>query len=290
MHRLLVSGIGIQMLSPENRGKGTALTTDDTSGKSWRTGCGDLVASLVFFIVVTGLVALRPVREAKRVEQNLNDRFGEVPAFSPAPDGLVAPDRIEVFISVRHNLREPCRRFRENRDRFDEIDKLEQEGELSSEDVFGGLKTAFGFLPDFLNLMRSRNGALLEAGMGLGEYSYIYVLAYSDQLSSLFNEPGQENLFKPRTRRELTQILRNQHAALEAQRHEGEYEELSLTVREEIAALEKGSHAFPWQGGLPPFIETSFAPYEDQLDDLFCDASVRFELQQKNKNPGGIGE
>ena len=181
------------------------------------------------------------------------------------------------------------RDFRRNRDRFDEIDRLEERGELSSGDILDGFKTAIGFGSDFLHLMRSRNSALTEAGMGLGEYSYIYVLAYGDQLSSLLSETGQRALFKPRTRRELTQILRNQLAALESPRHEGEYRELALTLQEEIAVLEKGAHAIPWQDGLPPIVKASFTPYENQLANLFCVASVRFELRQKNENPGGIG-
>ena len=260
------------------------MTVDDTSGKNtWRTGCGYVVASLIFFLGVTGFVALRPVREAKRVEQNLNDRFGEVQAFSPAPDGTVAPDRIEAFIAVRESLREPCARFRKNRDQFDELDRLEELGELSSGDILDGFKTAFGFGSDFLHLMRSRNSALTESDMGIGEYSYIYILAYGDQLSSVLNETGPEYLFKPRTRLELTQILRNQLAALESPHHREEYGELNLTIQDEIAALEKGKHVFPWQDGLPPFVEASFSPYEDQLDHLFCEASVRFELRQKNQ-------
>jgi len=267
------------------------MSTDNTSvKKSWRTGCGYVVVSLIFFAGVTGFVALRPVREAKRGEQDLNDRFGEFSTFSPTPDGTVTPDRIEAFITVRERLREPCARFQEHSDRFEELGRMEEQGELSLAGVLEGFKTAVGFGPGFMDLMRTRNSALSNIGMGLGEYSYIYVLAYGDQLSSLLEEMSRDRLIKPRTRRELTQILFNQLSALADRGDDGESCALVVAVQEEIAALDSGAHAFPWQGGLPESIAASFSPYEDQLDTLFCEATVRLELRQKNKNPGGFGD
>ncbi len=267
------------------------MSDDKTSvKKTWRTGCGYVVASLIFFAGVTGFVALRPVREAKRGEQDLNDRFGEFSAFSPAPNGAVAPERIEAFITVRERLREPCTRFQEHSDRFEEIGRMEEQGELSSGDILDGFKAAVGFGPGFLDLMRTRNSALSDVGMGLGEYSYIYVLAYGDQLSSLLEEMSRDRLIKPRTRRELTQILFNQLSTPAARSGDGMNTELRTAVQDEIIALDSGIHAFPWQDGLPPPLEASIAPFEDRLDELFCEATVRFELRQKNKNTGGFGD
>jgi hypothetical protein len=265
------------------------MTAEDISAKkSWRKGCGYVVASLLFFAGVSGFLALRPVREAKRVEQSLTDRFGEVPAWSPAPDGAVPSDRIEAFIRVRERLRATCARFEDNRRKLEDIGRMEEQGELSSDGVLDGFKTALKFGPTFLHLMRSRNEALLEEGMGLGEYSYIYVVAYGDRLSSLANEPEQKKLFKPRTRRELTQILSNQLEALAARGNEEANRDLRAAVQEEIVALESGARAFPWQSGLPQAIEASFEPYDERLDELFCEAAVRFELRQKNQNPVGF--
>jgi hypothetical protein len=258
--------------------------------KTWRTGCGYVVASLIFFAGVTGFVALRPVREAKRVEQNLNDRFGEFSSYSPNPDGSVAADRIEAFIAVRERLREPCEVFQEHQSRMEELGRMEEEGELSSGDIFDGIKAAIGFGPGFLDLMKTRNGALSEVGMGLGEYSYIYVLAYGDQLASLLEEMSRDRLIKPRTRRELAQILFNQLSSPAARNGDGESADLRAAIQDEIVALDSGVHAFPWQDGLPSPIEASFAPYEDRLGGLFCQATARFELRQKNKNPGGFGD
>ena len=267
------------------------MTSGETSStKTWRRGCGYVVASGIGFAAVTGFFALRPVWEAKRVEQSLTDRFGEVPAWSPAPDGAVPPDRIEAFLRVREQLREPCVRFEDNRRKLEEFGRMEKEGEMSSEGVLDGFKTALSFGPAFLHLMNSRNEALVEESMGLGEYFYIYVLAYGDQLSSLNSEPGQKHLLKPRTKRELTRILHNQLETLGDHSGEGESSDLRAAIQEEIVALESGAHAFPWQSGLPSAIEASLEPYEDRLDNLFCEAAVTFELRQKNKNLVGFRE
>ena len=125
-----------------------------------------------------------------------------------------------------------------------------------------------------------------EAARNKGEESMERLLA--DQLSALSGAEAHANFLKPRTKRELTQVLRNQLVALEAYGAPGELGDLKLAVQNEISALEDGTHASPWQEGMPPAIEASLQPYQDRLDELFCEAAVEFELRQKNKNPVGF--
>ena len=61
-------------------------------------------------------------------------------------------------------------------------------------------------------------------------------------------------------------------------------------LQKEIAELEQGRHAIPWQDELPESVGASFAPFRVRLDTTFCEATARFELRQKNKNPGGFGD
>ena len=267
------------------------MTSDDASeGKSWRTGCGYVVFSLLFFLFVAGLVALRPVRQAKQVEENLNTRFGNARSFVPNPDGSVAPDRVETFLAVRAHLREQCEEFEKRRARLEEIGEMEETGEVSSADIIDGFKVSLGIGPGFLHLMKARNGGLTEEGMGIGEYSYIYVLAYNRQLSTLAGGTDGEKLFKSRTREELTQILRNQLEYLRAPQRRIKFEDLILDLEEEITSLETGAHIFPWQSALPSHLAASINPYRDRLDDAFCKATVRLELRQKNQHPSGLGK
>lgn len=266
------------------------VSGEDSGWKSWRTGCGYVAFSLLFFLIVAGVVALRPVREAKRAEQDLNDRFGKATSFTPDFDGSVAPDRVEVFLAVRDHLQEPCERFEERRVRLDELGKMEEHGLVEAKSVFEGLKTSIGGGPDFLHLMTARNSALSIQGMGIGEYTYIYVLAYNHQLSEIAGGPEGEKTFKARTRKELTHVLMNQLAALESSSHDDTHQQLELDLRTEISALESGNHIFPWQDELPSHLEASIEPFRDRLDNLFCEPTVRFALRQKNEHPSGLGK
>jgi hypothetical protein len=127
--------------------------------------------------------------------------------------------------------------------------------------------------------------------MGLGEYIYIFALAYQEHYCATTHPDfeGEREVVKRRTRLELAQILRNQLAVLDASHTAADADEASL-IETEIAALEDGSHIVPWQDGLPPAIAECFAPYTDQLEELFCQAALPFELTQKNKRFAGIGE
>jgi hypothetical protein len=203
-------------------------------------------------------------------------------------DGSVAADRIEAFIAVRVKLRTACSNFQELSSRLQDLDRKEAGGDLSLSDIGDAAGSVFTIPARMLDLVRARNSALLEHGMGLGEYSYIFVMAYHERLCA---EPeadpeGYQEPFKERTRLELAQMLRNQLAALEASTPPVEAAAAMKALSDEIAALEDGCHLVPWQDGLPPAIAASFAPYSERLDGLFCEAALRFELGQKNRPLG----
>ena len=265
------------------------MTADDSGKKSWRTGCGYVVFSLIFFLLVAGLVALRPVREAKRVEEQLNSRFGVASGFTPNPDGSVMPGRMVAFLTIREQLEQECDGFRDRQAQLDRLGRSEATGDMEAHDLLEGIKAAFGGGSGFFRLVRTRNRALTEAGMGIGEYCYIFTAAYNRQLSAFIEGPDAVEPFKTRTRNELTRILRNQLAVLEMSRHAAEHEALVVDLRGEISALETGAHSIPWQDGLPSDLEASVEPFRARLDELFCEPAVRFELRQKNQHPSGLG-
>jgi len=135
----------------------------------------------------------------------------------------------------------------------------------------------------------TRNAILLAEGMSLGEYFYIYVLAYGDRFCPFDDDgrpPAECEYVTGRATRELTQMLRNQldNAALPPSAH------VAAALREEIARLEGEERALPWHGALPSEIEASLAPYRERLAPLFCEETRELELVQKNKNFGGIGD
>jgi hypothetical protein len=263
----------------------------ESEGKTpggFRKGCGIFAAVVLVGLGLLSFSALRPVREAKQVEESINLRFGETTAYTPPADGSVEPDRLEAFLHVRKALIEPCANYRENRARLERFDQRKEAGVLSTGDHWHALKGALRLGPRFLDFVRARNAALLEVEMGLGEYSYIFAVAYAEQLAEMAENNDRTTVIKPRVRRELTQILRNQLAALEASEPDMQGGELAAELRGELVALENGSHILPWQSGLPDTTKASLAPFAERLNDLYCAEALKFELAQKNKSFGGF--
>jgi hypothetical protein len=263
---------------------------EESPTRKKRFGCspGCLISLVVVAIglAIAGYFGMRPINEAKQLEQDLLDRHAVVSAYVPAPDGAVAADRMEIFVEVRTALLAQTGHIQET---FAKIDSVEQQEELSAKEGLGMLRNVFGALPKMVEFFSVRNGALLERGMGLGEYFYIYVLAYGERLcqADAAGRPASECEFVTgRTTRELTQMLRNQlanHAHLPD-------EEMAADLKAEIAALEGGDRVLPWLLDRPESITASLEPYADELDGLFCLATRELELGQKNKNLGGIGD
>jgi hypothetical protein len=247
---------------------------------------------LAVLVIVTATVILvsQPIREAKRTEQTLNDRYGVSVAFVPAPDGSIPVERVEAFLRVREQVYEYCPEFQERISDFIRLDSLEQDDEAPKADVaregVSGLKKLFSFGPAFLRFMETRNHALLEEEMGVGEYFYIYVLAYIEQLSHVDDtryEGVEQAYVGSRARLELAQILRNQLDALMSGDAPPVDADLPTSLRDQIAGLSDGRYTLPWADGLPPAIAASLEPYEEPLAQLYCEGIAKIELMQKNK-------
>jgi len=142
----------------------------------------------------------------------------------------------------------------------------------------------FSAAPTFLEFMDARNSALLTEEMGLGEYIYIYLVAYGELLAleSQGRYVDQEEAYlSPRARKEYVQILGNQLAALQSV--DASSLALVADLQAEMTALADGSHSSPWPDGPPARTGESLVPYHDRLSALYCEGIVRVEILQKNK-------
>lgn len=257
-----------------------------------RSGWGREIAILaVVALVVTAAILIgRPIWKAKQIEQTLNDRYGEAVTFVPEPDGSIPPERVEAFLGVREQVVEYCPALQEKIGFFIRLDTLEQDENtpkaLAAWEGIRVFKKSIGFGPAFLRFMRIRNRALLKEEMGLGEYFYIYVLAYMEQLRHLENTilaEVEDAHVGPRARTELIQILENQLELLVSGDVQPASADLAADLRDQIARLSDGRQTLPWEDGLPPALTASFEPYADQLARLYCDGIAKIELSQKNK-------
>jgi len=248
------------------------------------------IGAILFVLGVGAWMLLAPVQQAKQLERSVIDRFGRANEYTPPADGFIQPGRLERFIGVRKAVQPGCRAFQGILDDVIRMETIESDpglpaGEKVSEG-FDSFKGMFGAIPTLVEYMDARNSALLEEEIGLGEYIYIYLAAYAEQLAqdSRGRYAGQEEArLSPRERKEYVQILGNQLAALQAADQDAATQALIASLQTEMTALEDGAHTTPWPGGLPAKTAESLAPYRDRLSPLYCEGVIRIELLQKNK-------
>jgi hypothetical protein len=265
-----------------------------------RLGWGFIILATVIFVVASGTwFLLESTREAKQLEQDLIDRFGQAYEYTPTLDGSIPAERMESFLRVRESLQPVCAQFQKVFDdiiRLDRLDVTGDKGQESSDDkptvAIVGFKSIFTTPGIFLDFMNTRNAQLAQEEMGLGEYLYIYLSAYGEQLADESNSSYSnidEAFLSPRARSEFIRIIENQLTALEASEPSLSQENLAADLRAEIEALKDGSHVAPWPDGAIGKTRESLAPYRERINDTYCSGIVRVELQQKNRglNLGG---
>jgi hypothetical protein len=255
-----------------------------------KTGPILTLATLAFFLVAGIYFVVAQTRESKRLERALIERYDWAGNYTPPIDGSVSPQRVERFIRVREAVQPNCVDYQSILDDLIGLEAIEADQEMPPvkkvSQSIGGVINVFSVAPKFLEFMEARNRSLLAEEMGLGEYIYIYLAAYGEQLAneSASSYSGMEEAYvSPRTRDEFAQILGNQLLALEAAGQETSPAGLISDLRGEIEALKDGSHSSPWPNGPTGRTRESLAPYHDQLVELYCSGIVKIELQQKNR-------
>jgi hypothetical protein len=256
-------------------------------GRGWRLLT---IATVVFFVGVGIYLYSITIGESKQIEQTLIERHGWANKYIPPADGVLLPSRLERFIRVREAVQTNCVVFQQILDDVIALEALEADkdmpaGEKASKSL-DSFKSMFSIAPGFLEFMDARNQALLAEEMGLGEYIYIYLAAYGEQLADDTNSvyaDMEEAHISPRSRKEFAQILLNQANALEATDTGTETAALIGEIRREAEALGSRAQASPWPNGPPERTQESLLPFRKQLNDLYCTGIVKTELMQKNR-------
>jgi hypothetical protein len=275
-----------------------------TKSQKWLIGCGAGCGLLVLIIVaLVGGAALfvrdkvQVVREASQSRRELVNAFGAADSFIPPPDGAITRDRLELFVSVRDSLRDAQKTLDGAIASFDagRLAEAPGQGHRSLGDVleilndFGNLITPIGA---FVN---HRNRVLLDRKMGLGEYAYIYAIAYyswlghspsdgPDLLKKLGNRDrdrssGETSTFTPDNirrhyRRLMLRLLGNQLDEIKGV----EETEWRRTVEEEIDRMDRDSERVAWQECLPPRVGQALEPFRKQLERSYHASTNCFEL------------
>jgi hypothetical protein len=172
-------------MEKEPTGQTTQTSGEKKKGYNWKLGikigCG-VVLLLIVIVVSIGYVlikdALVAFDEIKESERQLIEKYGTTEAFCPEADGSIMAGRMEVFLKVRGSLVPLQKELEASLTRLlAEVSQAENEG-----NTMGGvsrlIRDGSKVLPEAARYFSARNRKLLELGMGLGEYYYIYVMAY----------------------------------------------------------------------------------------------------------------
>jgi hypothetical protein len=153
-------------------------------------GCGIGCGAIIVLVVVVGLGSFFYLRNvvqefegADAVSDQVTASFGRIDEFVPDPSGEIPADRVEAFLEVRR-IAAPGRMTME--ESLSVLAETEEEG-WSLSRTLPAMRAGFRFLTEMAGFFRSRYEAMLSAGMGPGEYGFIYTVAY---FSFLERSPG----------------------------------------------------------------------------------------------------
>jgi hypothetical protein len=264
-----------------------------TNAQKWLIGCG--AGCLVVILALTGLGIggfffvrdiVEEVGETTEVRARLVERHGRPSAYRPEADSSIPAERLEAFLKARE-IMAPAR---------DELDRtLSLLSEKGRRRIIPKIGAGVGLISQVIEYDGLRSEALLEVGMGLGEYEHLYALIFYVWLGKSpadgppfelsgddeddHEERDEFDVREDRRARVLSRLntlllahLRNQLAALpQAEPDEAEEagETWSARLEAEIEALEGDPYRLPWIDSLPPALEESLRPFRQRLEESY---------------------
>jgi len=289
----------------------------------WLTGCGigcAVIIAIVVLIIMVGYMfiknAVNEFEETETSTELVEEKFGYADEYCPQADGKIDADRIETFLAVRDSMAGVSAELENTLHAIaGEIEKAENKENNPLNMVMKMIGKGIKAIPLIAEFYKERNYALLDADMGLGEYYYIYVLAYYSYLDKApedgpdFQLTGdrkdgknnwrfddsEENLeiYKTRVRKERREkvikkinrlfipMLSCQLKELEMSGSVTQKRSMKRKIENEIETLNENQDRIPWQDGLPEAIKLSFEPFKLRLNESYNEMINAVEL-----NPG----
>jgi hypothetical protein len=284
--------------------------------KKWLIGCGigcGVVIILVVFLVVGGVIFVKNMvnsfEESEDILNDLTEKYGEIEDYCPSPSGFIESGRMEAFIKIRELVKPLADELKKS------IDFLSAEGdrrkgenkrEKESAGIFKKIREGVGLFPKIAEFLKKRNQVLLEVGMGIGEYYYIYTMAYycwldkplTDGLPININKDSdfdyqywedeetieiRQDLAVRRLHNMILPMLKNQYSSLLEKSDLDISEDWKNALEREIKLMEKNRYRLVWQDGLPEEIQASLEPYRDCLESGYISSinSIEFMIEPK---------
>jgi hypothetical protein len=279
-----------------------------SSTKKWLIGCGigcGAVIIIGIILIVGGVFFIKNMvtsfEESEDILRELTEKYGEIEEYCPSPSGSIAPDRMEAFLKTRELIQPEIKELEQTFDLLSDEQEQKRAEKKESSGVFKKIKTGIGLIPKIAEFLKKRNQALLEVKMGIGEYYYIYTIAYYSWLDKSITdgvpihinrenefdyhygeeEESQEirrDLAVRRLNKMLLPMLKNQYERLKKTADREISENWRSDLKEEIEAMEKDRYRLVWQDGLPEVIESSLKPYKDRLESSYSSSLNNLEL------------
>jgi hypothetical protein len=235
----------------------------------------------VLALVVVSVRTCVPLGIAGRARVQLDEQFGPPESFTPSSDGSITAARVRAFLEVRGKMAASCEQFEIMQAKMRRVEAIDEEAP-SREQLVGATKglasVGAGITPFIGEFFEQRNKGLLEAQMGLGEYTYIFAVSYRSQLEEL----GDELFFEGGLSPEVLAMLRG---ALSRQLvvSTGSDDAARRLLEQEIRAAQDDPRRLPWPEQLPPAIEESLRPFRDQLDRTYCSATAGIDMDPDSR-------
>lgn len=275
-----------------------------TTGQRWLTGCG-IGCGVLLLAGIGACVAgalfmkhtFRGIEKAAESHEELIGALGDVDDYAPPATGVPAADRIEIFARVRELTADARRDVEEAAARLPPPELSEEEA------LVGRIRVGLDVLGDFIDAvgtyLQARNQALIESGMGVGEYVYLYTLTYHSWLG---HPPGEapearegpdgvrvgiyddnnalfsEEAVRRRYRRYVLGMVREQMASPGPESGAAEAAPWRARLEREIHRMEVDPGRVLWQDGLPATIVAALRPFEARLQDTWSASTNRVEL------------
>jgi hypothetical protein len=246
--------------------------------KQYALGCGLLLVLVVVGLAVVTASVFLGYRSAYAVRSELDRGYATQDGYTPPATGAIPAERLERFLAVRQALLPLCEKVSAHQQMFARMQghhdaERAPDGSLVR-DAFRMVTSMFRVGRDYGDYVTARNEALLEQRMGLGEYTWIYFVAYHswlDQPLARAMEGRSKDVYFDRVLPQVREMVRRQVAAME---------DVAAAVewRSELEALDAFPTRVPFEGDLPAELEASLEPFRDELERLACPAASELDV------------
>jgi hypothetical protein len=276
------------------------------SGKKWLIGCAIafvigilIVAALIYGGIQLGRRAVERIEEVEAAGGALNDRFGDANSYVPDADGRIRPERLEAFLNARAATAPFRQEMESTLSTLDDSDSSEG----GSGGFLGKGRAGLKLVPQVFGFYGERADACLQAEIGLGEYTYIYVVAYYGFLHKQVaagpgfdlvtsgdggnnRGRGRDDFAVREARREMIlstsrelflDLLQNQLDASRLLPRPGP-EPWEAELQLEIEKLQGDPYRLPWNDGLPEQLANSIEPYRERLESSWSEMCNALEV------------